>query len=606
MLGQTDLVEQASRWLAALEGAVQSGGEAELGELFDDDSHWRDVLALTWEIQTFNGKALVREQLAKFSRRARPSDFRIDQARTAPRKVVRAGVEVVEVIFAFETGGRPCSGVVRLLPPSSDASYADDIRSGELPAKAWTLLTALEALDTKGAGGPSCSGANAANEMHPDKSFSRDFHGPNWLDHRVAAAAYEDRDPAVLVVGAGQAGLSIAAQLTTMGVDTLLVDRGQRIGDTWRNRYHALTLHNQKRVNHLPFMPFPPNWPTYIPKDKLAGWFEAYAESMELNVWTSTVFEGGAYDEGSRTWSVTLRRGDGSVRHMQPRHVVMATGASGIPSIPSLPGLETFSGTVVHSGAFGDSRTWAGKRAMVIGTGTSGHDIAQDLHSNGAQVTIVQRNPTMVANIEPSAQLPYRHYEEGPPLEDCDLLTVSLPLPVLRRIHQRLTAEGRQHDRDLLQRLERKGFQLDFGVDGTGWQFKYLTRGGGYYFNVGCSDLIADGKVDLLQYSAIGAFTSTGARLRDGGTVAADVIVLATGYKGLEHEVAQLFGEDVARRIGPIWGFGEEQELRNMFKRTAQPGLWFIAGAFAQCRIYSRYLALQITASEAGLLPPAN
>ena len=98
----------------------------------------------------------------------------------------------------------------------------------------------------------------------------------------------------MLVVGGGQAGLSIAARLTQLQVDTLIVDREARIGDNWRNRYHALVLHNQVHVNHLPYMHFPPTWPTYIPKDKLAAWFEAYVESMELNYWTGTEFEGGS------------------------------------------------------------------------------------------------------------------------------------------------------------------------------------------------------------------------------------------------------------------------------------------------------------------------
>ena len=98
-------------------------------------------------------------------------------------------------------------------------------------------------------------------------------------------------------------------------IDTLIVDREQRIGDNWRKRYHALTLHNQVQVNHLPYMPFPPNWPVYIPKDKLANWFEAYVEAMELNYWTATTFESGAYDEAEGRWSVVLRRADGSQAH---------------------------------------------------------------------------------------------------------------------------------------------------------------------------------------------------------------------------------------------------------------------------------------------------
>jgi putative flavoprotein involved in K+ transport len=134
---------------------------------------------------------------------------------------------------------------------------------------------------------------------------------------RKASAAYNDRDPAVLVVGGGQAGLSIAARLNQLQVDTLIVDRGQRIGDNWRKRYHALVLHNQVHVNHLPYMRFPPNWPAYIPKDKIAGWFEAYVESMELNYWLATEFAGGSYDERDGRWSVVLRRGDGTRRDIR-------------------------------------------------------------------------------------------------------------------------------------------------------------------------------------------------------------------------------------------------------------------------------------------------
>jgi putative flavoprotein involved in K+ transport len=388
-------------------------------------------------------------------------------------------------------------------------------------------------------------------------------------------------------------------------VDTLIVDREKRIGDNWRNRYHALTLHNQVQVNHFPYMPFPPNWPTYIPKDKLANWMEAYVEAMELNYWTETAFEGGSYDVSAGRWSVTLRRSDSSVRTMHPRHVVLATGASGIPSLPDIPSLQNFRGTVLHSSQYRDGEDWRGKRVLIVGTGNSGHDIAQDLHSSGAaSVTLVQRNPTMIVNVEPSAQLPYALYDEGMPLEDCDLITTSMPLSLVRKNHIAITEQAKKLDQALLDGLERKGFKLDFGEDGTGWQFKYLTRGGGYYFNVGCSDLIVKGEVGLVQFADIAEFVAEGARMRSGKTLPADLIVLATGYKGQDVLVRKLFGDAMAERVGPIWGFGNEQELRNMFTRTPQPGLWFIAGSFAQCRIYSKVLGLQIKASELGLLSP--
>ena len=582
------IMTAAENWLARFDRALAQPDDVLLKTLLCTDSHWRDVLALTWNIKTVSGgDAIVRELKAHVGR-VRPTSFRIDPDRSAPRRVTRAGTNAIEAIFTFDTAEGRGNGVLRLIPDGKEGNTL----------KAWTLLTALD--EIKGH-------EERLGRSRPEgKAYSRDFRGPNWLDVRKAESAYADHDPAVLVVGGGQAGLSTAARLTQLEVDTLIVDREHHIGDNWRNRYHALVLHNQVHVNHLPYMHFPPTWPAYIPKDKLAAWFEAYVGNMELNYWTATEFEGGAYNEKEGRWSVPLRRADGTKREMRPRHIVMATGVSGIPSLPDIPTLYDFRGTILHSSQYEDGDAWRDKKALVIGSGNSGHDIAQDLHSSGAKVTLVQRSSTLIVNVEPSAQLPYALYDEGPSLEDCDLVATSIPLPLARKSHILLTERAKSLDKDLLDGLRRVGFRLDFGEDGTGWQFKYLTRGGGYYFNVGCSDLIVKGEIGLVQFSDIAAFVAEGARMRTGETLAADLIVLATGYKGQEHLVRELFGNDVADRVGPIWGFGDGQELRNMFTRTAQPGLWFIAGSFAQCRIYSKYLGLQIKACELGLLPQAR
>ena len=590
MLDRTDdLSTAAANWLAQFETALARPDLAEsddalLKTLFHPDSYWRDVLALSWNLQTINGADAILRGLQARAGRAAPAGFAIDPDRAPPRRVTRAGTVSIEAIFKFETVKGRGSGILRLIPDA-----ADDNRP-----KAWTLLTALDEL--KGF-------EEQLGSLRPrGQAYSRDFRGPNWLDLRKAAAEYAGRDPDVLVVGGGQAGLAIAARLKQLRIDTLIVDREARIGDNWRKRYHALTLHNQVQVNHLPYMPFPPNWPVYIPKDKLANWFEAYAEAMELNFWTGTEFERGSYDEAEGRWSVVLRRADGSRRKMHPRHVVMATGVSGIPNLPEIAGLNNFAGTVLHSSQYDDGEAWKGKRAIVIGTGNSGHDIAQDLHSSGADVTLVQRSSTLVTNIEPSAQLAYAAYNEGT-LEDNDLIATSMPLALAKRSHVMLTEQSKKLDKDLLDGLSRVGFKLDFGDGGTGWQFKYLTRGGGYYFNVGCSDLVASGAIRLIQFSDIDGFAADGVRMKDGEPIGADLMVLATGYQPQEHLVRKLFGEEVANRVGPIWGFGDGQELRNMYTRTGQPGLWFIAGSLAQCRINSKYLALQIKAIEQGLLP---
>src|SRR5579872_3935557 len=585
MLDRTqDISASVENWLTEFERALEHPNDRVLRPLLHTDSYWRDVLALSWNLQTLNGLEAILDELPVLAGRTAPRHFKIDPARrAAPRRVKRAGTEAIEAIFSFETNDGRGHGIVRLIPDADEGHRL----------KAWTLLTALEEL--KGF-------EEALGSARPrGQSYSRDFRGPNWLDQRRASLAYDDREPTVLVVGGGQAGLSIAARLKQLSIDALIVDRENRIGDNWRKRYHALTLHNQVQVNHLPYMPFPPNWPVYIPKDKLANWFESYVDAMELNFWTATRLSGGEYDEAKGRWSVTLHGADGSERIIRPRHVVMATGVSGIPNRPELPGLKDFAGVVQHSSQYEDGEAWKGKSAIVIGTGNSGHDIAQDLYSSGAKVTLVQRSPTLITNIEPSAQLAYEAYNEGT-LEDNDLIALSMPLKLARRSHQMITERSKQFDKELLDGLEAVGFRLDYGEDNTGWQFKYLTRGGGYYFNVGCSDLVAQREIALRQFSDIETFVANGVRMRSGETLAADLIVLATGYKPQEVLVRQLFGEKIAARVGPIWGFGEGQELRNMYMRTGQPGLWFIAGSLAQCRINSKFLALQIKAIEERLL----
>ena len=405
----------------------------------------------------------------------------------------------------------------------------------------------------------------------------------------------------MLIVGGGQAGLSAAARLNHLGVDTLIIDRNQRIGDNWRLRYHSLTLHNEVHVNHLPLMPFPPTWPVFIPKDKLANWFETYVEALELNFWTGTELSGGRWDDQEGCWVVTLRRSDGSERTMKPRHIIVATGVSGIPVWPKVPGLDAFKGAVMHSGQYTTGADWKGRKALVIGTGNSGHDVAQDLCASGVDVTIVQRSPTYIVSIR-EAQKVYSTYSEGLPFEDCDLLATSMPYPVLRRAYQLSTAEMRKADQALLKGLEARGFKLTYGEDDTGFQMMYLRRGGGYYFNVGCSDMIVDGRVGLLQYDTIDRFAAEGVVLKDGTTRPLDLVVVATGYESQQEFVRATLGNDVAERIGPVWGFDDGGELRNMWGPTKQRGLWFTAGSLAQCRIYSRYLALQIKAREDGLI----
>ncbi|MCH9670846.1 MAG: NAD(P)/FAD-dependent oxidoreductase [Gammaproteobacteria bacterium] len=580
---ESELVEATSKWLAAFEqGVSQFDGES-LSKLFDDEGVWRDLAALTWHIRTVTSARAVATEIAEAAMQTKPRGFQIAPGRTAPRWITRAGTRTLEALLSFETEAGRCNGVLRLVP----GSHGDLI--------AWTLITTLEEL--KGF-------EERINDRRPSgENYSRSFGGDNWLDMRIRSAQYADREPAVVVVGGGQAGLALAARLGQLNVDTLVVERHARIGDNWRKRYHSLTLHNEVFANHLPYMPFPSTWPKYVPKDKVANWFEAYADAMELNVWTGAELVAGSYDEAHQHWHATIRRADGSERALRPRHLVFATGANTRPHIPDLPGLDSFAGTITHSEGYTDGRAWRGRRALVLGTGNSGHDAAHDLYASGAQVDLIQRGSSGIISLE-SGQLLYALYTEGPPIEDCDLLATASPYPVLVRGFQLLTAEMRRRDKAILDGLKAKGFKIDFGDDNTGIQMKYFRRGGGYYIDVGCCDLIIDGEIGLRHWEDVETVVPEGVRLRDGTIVEAELLVLATGYKGVLALVRDILGDAVADRVGPIWGFGDDGELRNMFRRTAQKGLWFSAGSLAMSRIFSKYLALQIKACEENIISP--
>jgi len=580
---ESELKVLVTHWLTAFEQALEKRATGELEALFVEDSHWRDILAFTWHLTPTTGASAIARRLAERQGEVRASNFALAQDRTPPRRTRRLGIDVIEAVFEFETPIGRGDGVVRLvLDPQANTH------------KTWVLLTTLEEL--KG------FEEKIGTRRPTGAAYSRNFGGDNWEDVRRKAQSYDDRDPTVLVVGGAQAGLSMAARLNQVGIDALVVERWPRIGDSWRKRYHSLALHNSIHVNHLPYMPFPPTWPKYIPKDMLGLWFECYAQIMEINHWTSTEFVKGEWDETAKRWTAHLKRADGSERIMHPRHIVFANGVSSYPMVPKLPGLEDFKGDIIHSEGFDSGAPYAGKRALIIGTGSSANDIALDLHSFGCKTTLVQRGSTTVVSIEPSAALNYALYNEDIAFEDCDLIATAATPPLIIKAYQASAKRMVELDKKLIEGLKNIGFKYDIGEDNTGHQMKYRRRGGGYNLDAGSSDLMIKGEIGLLQYESIERFCAEGALLKDGSVVPADLILLATGYYPQAELVRRALGEEMVERVGPVWGEDADGELANMYKRTPQENLWFIAGSLTQCRIYSKYMALQIRAAEEGLI----
>ncbi len=571
-------------WSRTLTEALAARDPAAVEALFLPGGFWRDFLALGDTLQTVEGA----EAIAAFACAADAALTIAPEASPLP-----PGADPAQEGFvAFRTRLGHGRGYVRLQD-----------------GRCRTLMLTLEGLHD-----------------HPEPLRARrpsglvdDPEGRNWKE-RLAAKGEgfgDGEDPYVLIVGGGQAGLALAARLEMLGVPYLVVDKHPRVGDQWRSRYKALTLHDPVWYDHLPYMPFPDFWPVFTPKDKMGDWLAAYAHAMELAVWTGTECLG-ASRQGDG-WTATLKRGDETVT-LSPAHLVMAVGNAGFPKVPEFEGRDAFQGVQLHSSQFASGEGMEGRRVVIVGANNSAHDIAADLASHGAKPTMIQRSSTMIVQqktvIGPmlGPLFSQEAVDRGITTDRADLLLASSPFRVQEENARRLWAKVREDEAPFYDALESAGFALDFGVDGTG-MLKYPRTASGYYFDVGACAMVIDGRIGLRSGVGVARLTAEGVELDDGEVLPADMIVYATGFGAMEEWVARLIDPATAERIGRCWGYGSgvagdpgpwEGELRNMWKPTPEPGLWFMGGNLAQSRFYSRLLGLQLKARHAGLaLAPA-
>ncbi|CCM06437.1 uncharacterized protein FIBRA_08699 [Fibroporia radiculosa] len=354
--------------------------------------------------------------------------------------------------------------------------------------------------------------------------------------------------------------------------------------------------------DHLPYMPFPPSWPVYTPAQKLADWLEYYAEAMELNVWTSaTVIH--AEPKGGK-WKVVVRKGDGTERIFHPDHVIMAVGfGGGVPKVPKIPGQEGFQGQVLHSTQHKSARDHVGQKVLVVGACTSAHDIAADYVDHGVDVTLFQRSSTYIMSTKEGMPRLFKDtfWEGVGPTEVSDRVHTSLPAFMLKEMHVRLTSEIAEADKQTLEGLKKAGFKLNFGQDGSGFLYNAMTRGGGYYLDVGSCQKIIDGQIKLKNDSQIERFTKTGLLFTDGSELDVDVVLFATGFDGARAAICRLVGEDLGSTMSQIWDLNEEGEAYGAWRYLGVPNFWFMTGNLAMCRFHSKHLALQIKAIQEGV-----
>jgi putative flavoprotein involved in K+ transport len=570
---------QVSSWLADFGTAVSRGDFGRATSMFGDESYWRDLVSFTWNLKTAEGRQQIQAMLEATMPNAKPSNFVIQGEGSEANGVT-------EGWFTFETATGRGRGHLRLIG-----------------GKAWTLLTTLQEL-------------KGFEEKKRDKRPKGVEHGA-YKDRKSWLEARQDEErtlgfakqPYVVVIGGGQAGIILGARLKKLDVPAIVVEKNPKPGDSWRNRYKSLCLHDPVWYDHLPYMPFPDDWPVFSPKDKIGDWLESYAKLMELNYWGGTECKAARWDAAQQEWQVTVQHKGESVT-LKPKHLVFATGMSAMPNLADYPGMSAFRGMQVHSSQYKSGEEWRGKRALVVGSNNSAHDICADLWEQGAEVTMVQRSTTHVARSDSLMDLALGGlYSEsavksGIDTATADLIFASLPYKALPPLQVPVYQQMKERDAEFYSRLEKAGFQLDFGDDASGLFMKYLRRGSGYYIDVGASELVANGSVKL-KNGAIERVTESGLAMQDGSELRADLIVWATGYGSMNGWVAQLIDQATADKVGKCWGLGSgtskdpgpwEGELRNMWKPTQVPNLWMQGGNLHQNRHYSLCLALQLKA----------
>ena len=582
---------RVASWVSAFQDALTARDVDRAVSLFASECYWRDLVAFTWNIKTVEGTDQVADLLTTVLDGVDPTNFAVAGEATSAD-----GVD--EAWLTFETAVGRGTGHVRLVD-----------------GKAWTLLTTLDEL--KG----------HEENQRENRPFGTE-HGANpdretWKEgrEREAEELGYTRQPEVVIIGGGQGGIALSARLRQLGVEAIVVERNERPGDSWRKRYKSLALHDPVWYDHLPYIPFPDNWPVFAPKDKIADWLEMYARVMEINYWGSTTAESAEFDEAEGRWTVTVRRdrGDGPEEVvLRPRQLVFAMGVSGKPNKVEFPGQERFRGVVQHSSEHAGPAGYEGKKIVVVGSNNSAFDICGAAWEAGADVTMVQRSSTHIIKSDSLMELALGglYSEEavraGVTTRTADLTFASLPYRIMAGFQKPAYDEAKVRDAEFYQRLRDAGFDLDFGDDDSGLFMKYLRRGSGYYIDVGAADLVADGRVKLAK-GQVAEFTETGVRLDDGTELAADLVVLATGYRSMITSVADIIGSEMAERVGKVWGLGSdttkdpgpwEGEQRNMWKPTQQANLWFHGGNLHQSRHYSLYLALQLKARQEGLDTP--
>ncbi|KAK3897970.1 hypothetical protein C8A05DRAFT_38453 [Staphylotrichum tortipilum] len=560
-------------------------------------AYWKDVLVLTWHFRTFTGAGTIAASLlGLMALRGLEGLVTMDgEARFSPPTPT---LQFIDCSISFKTT-KPAvrgTGKIALVP----------IKDGEkVEYKIWVLSTWINDL-----------------EEHPEN--------PALLQSpSTTPAGVEQFETDVLIMGGGNAGITLSARLKALGVDSLMLERNANVGDNWALRYECMRFHVPTSACELPFMPYHKHLhtPHLLSGTDIAEHLQRYVATLNLNIQTSARILSTAYNQSTKRWTVRFSTPAGQ-RAAVAKHLVQATGfCSQKPNMPPMADEGVYKGVSVHSASFKHAATLeeAGvKSVLIIGSANTAFDILSDCHLSSLSTTMLVRSPTYVVPLAyicdarclgaydlpntPTAHLD-RRFLTNPTIVDAHMM---------RGVLARLAAA----EPSRYAALAAAGFPVVDSLNPEACLAHHLLeRGGGHCVDVGGTGLVVEGKVGVRVGVEPVGWMEKGVRLSDGSVVEVDAVVWCTGFadKNARGMAAEIMGgepeevEDgvmgpleIAARLDPTWGVDEEGEVRGMWKRHRfVENYWMVGGHAHHHRWHSRTVALQIKAELEGILPPA-
>jgi putative flavoprotein involved in K+ transport len=197
-----------------------------------------------------------------------------------------------------------------------------------------------------------------------------------------------------VVIGGGQSGLAAAHALREAGLAPVVLEAGDEPVGSWPAYYDSLTLFSPARYSSLPGMPFLGDPDGYPHRDEVVDYLRRYAKNLDVDIRTGHRVTRLRRDAGHFTVEVA----DGTT--VTARLAVAASGGFGEPHRPALPGLDTFTGTVLHSADYREPSSFAGQRIIVVGAANTAVQVGYEL-AKVATVTLATRKPVKFAPQRP-------------------------------------------------------------------------------------------------------------------------------------------------------------------------------------------------------------